>query len=772
MHLGSDMLSRRALVVLLIVGSLPVEAQPIDGWVAHANFSGSQSMVTIGTDVWVGTTGGLYHRAGSGEYERYDLSLHQNDVRALAYDPRQEALWLGFADGVLTRMSLETGEMASFFDIRRARQFPTRSITSLRWYDGTIIAATAFGIVVVDAQRGDVIASYTRMADLPPATAVIDVTIAQDSIFVLTGFGVASASLVENLNLQDPLSWSQAPVPAQGDARRLAYHAGTIYVGTSEDLFRYNRSTRVYEPLGIGGHGVVSSCGVYKGLSYVQTNWFTVALSSSGQATIVPTQEAGEDLQTCSIDETGVLWIGDAAAGISAYDLGRQSFLVKRSYPDGPSMGPFSRLEWQSGGGLAAGSAVGVATLQADGSWVNLLRSEVQGINGSFFRALAFHDGAWWMGSEGGGVMVASPGSTAISTYNHTNATLEPADGTTSYVIVSGLARDDSGAIWVSQTGAAHGLHVYDDTGVWSALGPYTGQGLTTATQSFDRIYIDQFDHKWIVVRDERNFKLYRGLMVLDSGEDPRRDDDDVFRYFNAVGAAGQGLPSTTVTAIAEDLDGRLWVATTAGLAYFINTSFIADDPQSIPLWPLWKDRSLGAYALYGLVVNDLYIDPANTMWVASNEGLWQLKYEEGGLVLLRQYDTANSPLPSDQILALTADTERGMLYVATTGGLVQLTSGATRASARESALRVYPNPYYLSSGSAGITIDGLVDRALVRVTSITGEVIAQFSTRGGRLVWDGRDVRGAMVAPGMYLVVSMSEDGAGVAYGRLAVLP
>ena len=78
---------------------------------------------------------------------------------------------------------------------------------------------------------------------------------------------------------------------------------------------------------------------------------------------------------------------------------------------------------------------------------------------------------------------------------------------------------------------------------------------------------------------------------------------------FRVLGPA-DGLPATTVPALARDQDGFLWAATWDGLARYDGAGFRVwrhdpDDPASLP----------------GNVVQVLYVDSRNRIWVASEGG-------------------------------------------------------------------------------------------------------------------------------------------------------
>src|SRR5690606_3165176 len=72
----------------------------------------------------------------------------------------------------------------------------------------------------------------------------------------------------------------------------------------------------------------------------------------------------------------------------------------------------------------------------------------------------------------------------------------------------------------------------------------------------------------------------------------------------------GDGLPSTTVPAIARDQEGYLWVATWDGLARYDGVGF-----------RVWQHDPRDPASLPGNLIQALYVDGRNRIWVATEGG-------------------------------------------------------------------------------------------------------------------------------------------------------
>jgi hypothetical protein len=48
----------------------------------------------------------------------------------------------------------------------------------------------------------------------------------------------------------------------------------------------------------------------------------------------------------------------------------------------------------------------------------------------------------------------------------------------------------------------------------------------------------------------------------------------------------------------------------------------------------------------------------------------------------------------------------------------------------------------------------------VVKITTVSGLLVRELQSKGGRMVWDGRDVQGRQLRPGVYLALVASPDG------------
>jgi signal transduction histidine kinase/ligand-binding sensor domain-containing protein len=129
--------------------------------------------------------------------------------------------------------------------------------------------------------------------------------------------------------------------------------------------------------------------------------------------------------------------------------------------------------------------------------------------------------------------------------------------------------------------------------------------------------------------------RVILGLLILESA--PLLASETTTNYLINVWTVGEGLRSSSVTAIAQTLDGYLWVGTYNGLARFDGVDFANFDPENTP-------------ELKHARVRRLYVDSAGTLWITLHDGSitsWKqgrfaLEWKGGGGV-----DVAPTPIPS-----------------------------------------------------------------------------------------------------------------------------
>ena len=205
---------------------------------------------------------------------------------------------------------------------------------------------------------------------------------------------------------------------------------------------------------------------------------------------------------------------------------------------------------------------------------------------------------------------------------------------------------------------------------------------------------------------------------------------------FRLLGA-GDGLPSTTIPALARDRSGYLWMATWDGLARYDGVGF-----------KVWRHDPADPASLPGNVVQALHIDAADRVWVGTeNGGLSVMEADRGGFRHFRQAD--HPQMGSDDVFAITS---RGSdVWFGTFGG------GLHRLSADGRITRF---------GASADVGNGLPsDNVLSLAFDARG--VLWIGTMDGLARYDGRDVRRfALPHSQDAIIYSVTADGNAVWVG------
>lgn len=348
-----------------------------------------------------------------------------------------------------------------------------------------------------------------------------------------------------------------------------------------------------------------------------------------------------------------------------------------------------------------------------------------------------------------------------IAIHNETNSSLELGDfGGSPRLGVGGVDFDSKGNLWISNAHAANPLHVRTTDGtfipmaVGNALGNDGWMGEILAARN---------GYIWCVL------PRGQGLLVYDTNQTPGETQDDDWRILTTDESKG-GLPSDDVYCLEEDLDGEIWIGTAAGPCIIYLPSAVFDDDYESPIASQVLIEQDGNYQLLleTEIIESICIDGGNRKWIGTqNSGAYLLSPD--GIDQIHHFTEDNSPLLSNQITDIALNHRNGEVLIGTQRGLMGWRGDASNFKAEITDVKIYPNPLR-SEFDGMVTIDGLAFESTVHVTTISGRVVAEFQSQGGRGVWNARDFNGELVPFGVYLFFATDPQGNSAGVGKLAV--
>jgi hypothetical protein len=213
-----------------------------------------------------------------------------------------------------------------------------------------------------------------------------------------------------------------------------------------------------------------------------------------------------------------------------------------------------------------------------------------------------------------------------------------------------------------------------------------------------------------------------------------------------------------------DDKNGTMWIGTNNGIGLF--------DCNEISTCKAYLPQIKNNNGFAGLLfqkenVNCIIADGANRKWVGTNNGTWLLSND--GTEIIERFTKNNSPLPNDTIRQIVIAPTTGEVFFNTAQQMASYRSTATSGTTSMQQINIFPNPI-APNYNGPIAMRGLVDNAIVKITSLNGKLVFQTRALGGQAIWDGKTYDGNKVATGVYLVFARDELGSEKAVGKIII--
>jgi outer membrane protein assembly factor BamB len=207
-----------------------------------------------------------------------------------------------------------------------------------------------------------------------------------------------------------------------------------------------------------------------------------------------------------------------------------------------------------------------------------------------------------------------------------------------------------------------------------------------------------------------------------------------------------------------EDNEGQIWLGTSEGIAviYSPGNATGGNPVQSQRI--LITINDITDYLLSKEIITAIVVDGANRKWVGTNGGGLYLLSPDG-TKQIRNFNTSNSPLFSNNITSLAIHPKTGELFIGTDNGLISYISDATAGEEACNDVKVFPNPVK-ENYHGPIAIRGITRNGNVKITDVAGNIVYTTKANGGIAIWDGNNFNGMRAQTGVYLVFATDEKG------------
>lgn len=686
--------------------------------------------------------------------------LSGESISAMHYSQDTDLLTIGYENGLIEVVNISAdNDVLKVVDILDKLNIPPniKRINHFTENDGKLYVSTQFGISVYDLERLEFGDTYF-IGDGGAQIDISQTTISLPYIYAATAENGIRRAILEDENIIDFAVWETVTpgnfigiqtlgsrvLAATTDNRVLRLLGGT----TPEQVAAYSTSIRDFE--------------VNNALLTVTTSQRIFAYSQGfiQEASVTGLPDFNYNLQS-GYSFGNFFYLGTTEQGLLRVPFG--STLAEQILPDGPLFNQPFGLDatagqlWVSFGAVTVDyrptptTRKGVSRLNEE-QWTNFSHDDitaalgVENVNNIVEVTINPDDPDQVYFSSFLSGLLKFENQEPSTLFNENNSPIENPvfNGSNAGIRLYGSDFDRDGNFWFLQT-------LVDESLV--RLSP---------NNQFQRIDVsdisggrEELGYKKLAISRE-NFVFFGGTPTGLIGYNPNNGQFNLIREGEGPGA---GLPSTDIRALAFDAQNRLWIGTLSGLRVLFNPGSLfteGADPEAQAII-FEDDEGVGQELLFEQIITSIVVDGSNNKWIGTSTSGVFLLSPNGQETLLR-FTAENSPLPSNNIQDIAIDPFTGVVYFATLNGLVAYKGSATAPRDNLEEVFAFPNP--VRPGFEGnVTIDGLTQKANVKITDLEGNLVYQKTSEGGSVQWDTRAFGRYKVASGVYMVIITSED-------------
>lgn len=698
--------------------------------------------------------------------------LSGESISTIFYSEDYELLVIGYENGLIEIVFDNDNEILTIVDIiDKPTIAPTdKKINHINPYQNLIYISTNFGITVFDLEKlefGDTYFIGNNGSQVP----VTQTTIFEDFIYAscLGGNGIRKA-LISSPDLIDFQNWN---LVNSGSWQSIEANEDKIYsININRKIYQVFENSiselATYSTLPLDLREVNSN------LIVTTNNEVFIYDSEFNIVNRIPTSSDFDTQFTSTTIDFENIYIGTKDFGILKTAI-TDPLVFEEVHPDGPLFNsPFS-IEaepngvWVTFGGYDIfyspdGNRKGFSHLDNQ-SWVSVSYEDTftpRDLSGVAINPL--NTNQVFLSSFNNGLVEVND-NIPTTLYDQNNSGLEslilPSNLDFVSLRVSNPIFDNNGLLWTLTTRIDEPLKSFNlSTNQWNSYDftEVIGDGFSGGNLGYSDIVIGSDNTKWIT--------SYRfGLIGFnENGNNP---------LIKSIFNEDSNMPSDLATAVALDNRNQLWIGTFRGLRVLFNTSnFFTDENITVDEIIIEED-GIAKELLFEQNITDIEVDGSNNKWIGtSDSGLFYLSPD--GQNTIFHFTTDNSPLPSNSISDVSLDNENGIVYIATTKGLLSFSSGGTSASNDLSKAYAYPNPVRPNFNiiEDRVKIKDISENINIKITDIEGNLVAEAQSRinqryqgfnleidGGTAFWNGKNLANNIVASGVYLVMLSDLD-------------
>jgi hypothetical protein len=750
-------------IIFLLLTSTFVHLVSAQSWNAYLAYNNATIVAETPNHVFAIYDGSLLSYSPSDqEVVKYSFNEGLNDVNIqhMIYSPDADALMLVYENANIDIFAGK-GNVYNLASIKNNTSLENKRINNLEIIGDKVYLSTGFGIVILDVKRKEIKDSYQSLR-------MNTKSICQwgNYMYIATDEGVWRAN--SSANLLDKENWERYTINLSAYnlsnsaiEKMLVFQDNLCFYIPDAGLFLQDKSGNIRR----------LKQGTFKQITILRNQLVVVSPSdiSFFDANFNPiTLTMAVNYIDCR-NANNTYWLAKGEEGISGIKKNPNTAdyepILSGLLVNSPFRNYTFNLRFTDGKLLVTGGAreggraniPGTFMVLENGKWTNFDDKEISAQTGlqcrDFMSAVVDpRDPTRYFVASWGTGLYEFKNNKFVQLYALKNSPLESMlgdpytlDVRSTFVMIDDLDFDRYNNLYMLNTEVDKAVVVLGQDNRWKSL------SLPSIAKSRMRhLLITRDNKKWITIFREEEV----GVFTFD---DSNPSDIKQYHANSFTDQQGRAVGAQRYFAVAEDLNGLVWVGTDNGPISFHSQEQVRDRVCNRMVGT--DQYGSNFYIMEGLQVNAIAVDGGNRKWMGTlGNGLFMVDNSTSPITV-ENYNTQNSHILSDNVNAIAINDKTGEVFVATDNGLCSYMGGAPTGKPDFSDVHAFPNPVHPARNNQ-VTITGLMQNSNIKITDVAGNLIQEGLSTGGQYTWNCSNWRGEIVKAGIYLVFAANRDG------------
>ena len=773
---------RKSLALLLCMLCLSVTAQQLGTWKLHLSYYIATKSEAGGSAIYSLMNGNLLsYDTEDGEVRTYDHMdiLSDAGIAYIAYSNEADKLLIVYNNGNIDL--LDKDDNVQNLSSLKDKTMLNKEVANVSIAGSMAYLATGFGFVEVDMKEG----VFRNTYRLP--YTIYCITASDEAVFIGTPEGIRYCKKEDNLQLAENwkirLGW--------GGFNSIHFFQNKLVAKNQDGIFvldPYNTSKQYR--IARGNFTSLKQTGKQLFWHNKTTYGYTSDVSGTDEAslnaavTTIPYENNWNDISYLN----GTFWTSEQENGLRGYKISGNEFVPTGEViqPSSPIRDLGYSVSWAGDRLLVAGGINTVSGFKnpatsmfyENGEWTNFTELETTGklakvepVNTTDLVQDPLDNTHHFASLYRSGLCEYKDGK-FVELYNAINSPLRSGLKTAHtmrefyrQVFCSALSYDAEGNLWMAQSMLDTTFYVRKPDGKWLEL--YYENFRQTSL-------IDKILHHSSGIKLVSSRRLdKRGVFCIDMKGTERTTDDKTRLLQDFVNQDNTPYLPDQFFCLCEDLEGMVWVGTSAGLFVIEDVTKVFDKDFYFTQIKINRNDGSGLadYLFNDVAISCIAIDAANRKWIGTQaNGAYLISAD--GQEMLHHFTTEDSPLLSNNVQSIAVHPGTGEVAFGTDKGICTFISDATtpEEELEKSNVVVFPNPV-TPDYNGPIAIRGLVENSEVKIISTGGQLVWNGTSSGGTCTWNGVANNGKPVASGIYHVVANTPEGDKAIMTRIVIV-